>query len=134
MPARSAPSLFFNSRFVDTATLIKINEGHRNNDGDWVSGGTTPREITVVAEPIESETDNDDPTMRILIGGYRFFLPPDSPVVDILRTDQDDVGGDGSPGDVIAFKGTKYRAHRKRIWDVYSEFECVRLGQQSRVE
>ena len=103
---------FTSKRFRRSATLIRQEPGGDNEYDEWVPGQETRTDITVVIAPPRRREDSGCAARRSAALGVE---------VKPVR-----VGTGATEGDVIEYKGTRYRVNQVEQWPGFVEVLGVR--------
>ena len=111
---------FASPRFHRIATLIRQEPGGDNEYGEWVSGQETRTDITVVSAPPDAAKMRDVLPEGTRLSESRTFW------IDGVEVKPVKVGLNATEGDVIEYKGTRYRVNHVEQWPGFVEVLGVR--------
>ncbi len=111
---------FANRRFLEPGTLIRQEPGGDNEYGEWVPGQETRTEITVVSAPPDAAKMRDVLPEGARLSESRTFW------IEGVEVKPVRVGTGATEGDVIEYKGTRYRAYQVEEWPGFVEVLGVR--------
>ena len=111
---------FANRRFLEPATLIRQEPGGDNEYGEWVPGQETRTDITVISAPPDAAKMRDVLPEGARLSESRTFWIAGVEVKPVR------VGTGATEGDVIEYKGTRYRVSHVEQWPGFVEVLGVR--------
>ena len=110
---------FTSKRSQEPATLIRQEPGSRVN-GRWVPGQETETDITVVSAPPDAAKMRDMLPEGTRLSESRMFW------IEGVEIQPVRLGTDATEGDMVEYKGVRYRAHNVEDWGDFVEALGIR--------
>ena len=111
---------FANRRFLEPATLIRQEPGSWNQYGEWVVGSVVQTGLTLVSAPPDGAKMRDVLPEGSRLSESRMFW------IEGVEVKPVRVGTGATEGDVIEYKGTRYRVNHVEQWPGFVEVLGVR--------
>ena len=108
---------------LEPATLIRQEPGSRVN-GRWVPGQETETDITVVSAPPDAAKMRDMLPEGTRLSESRMFW------IEGIEIQPVRLGSDATEGDMVEYKGVRYRAHNVEDWGDFVEALGIREERQ----
>ena len=111
---------FTSKRFRRPATLIRQEPGGDNEYDEWVPGQETRTDIAVISAPPDAAKTRDVLPEGVRLSESRMFW------IEGVEVKPVRVGTGATEGDVIEYKGTRYRVNQVEQWPGFVEVLGVR--------
>ena len=111
-------------RLLEDATIETQAAGSRNDEGEFVPGATTQRAVKLASAPLDNDMRDVLPEGARLDAGRDFYIP----AATAAQLPQPLRVGDGqTDGDVIVYRGSRYRILEVSDWTPHGYVHAVGL-------